>query len=92
METNEKKAQDIIIHDRKSASIDGVKKLDSFDHQEFYIDTIMGYLKVYGQNLSLGLMNMEKGTLTINGTIDGVVYMSKEKGKNKESFLKKLFK
>ena len=35
---------------------------------------------------------MEKGTLTINGTIDSVGYVGKSKTEPKESFLKKLFK
>lgn len=82
----------VLIQERKSVEIEGVKKIDSFDQKEFFVDTVMGYMHITGQNLALGFMNMEKGTLTIKGTIDGIKYMNKEKDANKESLLKKLFK
>ncbi len=89
----EKSAENnVYISNRESISINGVTKLDSFNHNEFLINTELGYLHIKGNNLSLGQMNMEKGTLTINGTIDSVSYVGKEKEEGKESFLKKLFK
>ena len=89
----EKSAENnVYISNRESVSINGVTKLDSFNHNEFLINTELGYLHIKGNNLSLGQMNMEKGTLTINGTIDSVSDVGKEKEEGKESFLKKLFK
>jgi sporulation protein YabP len=93
METmDNKQNQLILIKDRILCEIDGVKKLDSFDKKEFLVDTNHGYVHVKGNNLSLGLMDMEKGKLTINGTIDSIGYLSKQKNESKESFFTKLFK
>lgn len=81
----------IIISERKSVSITGVKKIDSFDHKEFLLDTIMGFIHVTGSELSIGTMNMDTGSLLIKGTIETVSYVGKVKD-SKDSFLKKLFK
>lgn len=84
--------QNIVIKDRKVVEIEGVKKLDSFDNKEFLIDTINGYVHVKGVNLSLGTMDMDKGFISIFGTIDFLSYLVKSKSDRKESFLSKVFK
>ena len=81
----------ITISERKSVSITGVKKIDSFDHKEFLLDTIMGFIHVTGNELSIGTMNMDTGSLLIKGTIETVSYVGKVKD-SKDTFLKKLFK
>ncbi len=81
----------IFIKERKGIVIEGVKKLDSFDKQEFLIETTQGYLHILGHELTLGGMDMEKGHLAIDGTIDALQYL-KEETKKKEGFFKKLFK
>ena len=92
MELSENNLNHIItITERKQVSITGVKKIDSFDHKEFLLDTVMGFLHVMGNDLAIGTMNMDNGTLLIKGTIDSVSYVGKGK-ESKESFIKKLFK
>lgn len=83
----------IVIKDRKSVEISGIKQVDSFDNQEFLLDTVVGYLHVRGKNLTLGKMDNENKEVIINGTIDSVNYVeSIMKGNGKEKFMKKLFK
>lgn len=84
--------QQVVIKDRKVLEIQGVKKLDSFDKKEFLIDTNLGYVHVKGSDLSLGVMDMDKGFLSIYGLIDSFSYLSKSKTEKKESFLAKVFK
>lgn len=91
MEENKKECL-VIIKDKASVQLTGVLKLDSFTHVEFLVQTELGYLHIKGENLSLGHMDMEKGTLTILGQIDSVNYVGKVKEQSKESFLKKIFK
>ena len=83
----------ITIKDRKSVEISGIKQIDSFDNQEFLLDTAVGYLHVKGKNLTLGKMDNENKEVIINGSIDSVNYVeSMLKGNGKEKFMKKLFK
>ncbi len=88
----ESRTYDILIKNREGASLNGVTKLDSFNHQEFLVNTELGYVHIKGNDLSLGQMDMDKGTLTINGTIDAISYVNNTKTEVKESFFKKLFK
>ncbi len=88
---DDKKYQ-LLINNRESVDLNGVIKLDSFNQNEFLVETELGYLNIKGANLSLGLMDMDKGTLTIQGRIDSLSYIKKEKEADKESFFKKLFK
>lgn len=91
MEENNIQKQIITIKDRKCLFVEGVRKVDSFDAKEFLVDTILGYLHIKGDELSLGSMNMDKGTLLINGRIDSCSYLD-NKEKKKEGFLKTIFK
>ena len=90
---NEQTRNLIVIRDRKTLDLEGITKLDSFDSKEFLLDTTLGYLHVTGSDLELGNMNMEKGLITIKGTIDSVHFMNKGKTTgNKENIFAKLFK
>ena len=91
MEENIKK-HCVSINERKEVFIDGILKLDSFDKNEFLISTSKGYLHITGKDLTLGNMYIEKGTLSINGSIDSVSYLNSSTEQNKEGFFKKLFK
>ena len=87
------KKHSICIYERKEILIEGVTKLDSFDKNEFLINTTKGYLHIQGKDLTLGNMDMEKGTLSINGMVDSATYLnSSSTNQKKEGFFKKLFK
>ena len=43
----------VTMSDRKNIMISGVKKIDSFDNEEFLMDTSMGYLVVKGEELEI---------------------------------------
>ena len=63
-----------------------------FDKNEFLIDTTKGFLHIQGKDLSLGNMDTEKQTLTIEGLINSFSYLDNKEKEQKESFLKRLFK
>lgn len=87
------KKHSICVYERKEIVIEGVNKLDSFDKNEFLINTTKGYLHIQGNELTLGNMDMEKGIISINGNVDSLIYLnSTNKTQKKEGFLKKLFK
>lgn len=83
----------ITIASRTSVELTGVTKLDSFDSDEFLIETILGHVHIAGQKLALGTMDLQKGILSIKGDrVDSVQYVGKTKDKSKEGFFSKLFK
>ena len=83
----------ISLAERKNVVVTGVKKIESFDNEEFLMDTTLGFLVIKGSDLEIIKLDTYQGNVTIKGTVDSLSYMSKEMKKEKEeSFLSKLFK
>lgn len=83
----------ISLSERKNIVVNGVKKIDSFDNQEFLMDTTLGYLCIKGEDLEIIKLDTYQGVVSIKGRIDDVSYTDIDVKKNKEeSFLGKLFK
>ena len=95
---NSKDVQDTFNHaiqiaERKNIIITGVKKLENFDSEEFFFESVMGYLLIKGNELELVKLDTFQGTLSIKGKINSLSYLEDtNKKENKESFLSKLFK
>ncbi len=83
----------ISVVERKNILITGVKKVDSFDNEEFLVETIMGYLALKGQDLELVKLDTIQGSVTIKGLVNSFDYIEDSKKQEKEgSFISRLFK
>ena len=84
----------ISIAERKSIILTGVKKIESFDNEEFLMETTLGYLVIKGSELEIIKLDTYQGNVSIKGKIDNLMYLDNINGKkNKDdSILNKLFK
>ena len=83
----------VSVVERKNILITGVKKVDSFDNEEFLVETIMGYLVLKGEDLELIKLDTLQGTVTIKGFIKSFDYLDDNNKKEKEgSLISRLFK
>lgn len=83
----------IQINDRKSVVITGVKKLDNFDSKEFFVETVLGFILIKGEELELVKLDTFQGTLSIKGRLNYLNYLEEGSKKVKsESVFAKLFK
>ena len=83
----------ITLNERKNLIITGVKKIDSFNEEEFLVETNMGYIVIKGKTLELVKLDTYQGTVSIKGTINSLSYMENPNKKEKEdSIFSKLFK
>ena len=83
----------ISLSERKNIMITGVKKIESFDSEEFLMDTTLGFLRIKGEGLEIVKLDTYQGNVSIKGRVDSLVYTENLNTKNKEeSFLGKLFK
>ncbi len=83
----------ITINERKNIIISGVKKIDSFDNEEFLLETNMGYIVIKGEGLEIVKLDTFQGNVSIKGKINSLGYIENMKKKDKEeSFFNKLFK
>lgn len=86
------KDHQIIIKGRKTIDITGVKEIDSFDNEEFLLETNMGYLVIRGQQLQLKNLNVAHGQVEIKGSIDDLTYVDEGHSETAKGFFSKLFR
>ncbi|MFC5468585.1 sporulation protein YabP [Cohnella suwonensis] len=86
------KHQEIRMLNRKSLDITGVGNVESFDNEEFLLETECGFLTVRGQNLHMKNLSLEQGLVSIEGTIHSLVYLDGSAGAKSKGLFGKLFK
>ena len=85
--------QSISINERKNIIITGVKKIENFDSNEFFMETTLGFLIIKGEDLEIIKLDTYQGNVSIKGKINELSYLEENNKKNKEdSLLSKLFK
>src|SRR5690554_3078151 len=83
----------ISISERKSIVITGVKKIDSFNEEEFLVETSLGYMIIKGENLEIIKLDTHQGSVSIKGFLNSLSYIQDSGKKNKEEgFFSRLFK
>lgn len=83
----------VTINERKNLIISGVKKIDSFDNEEFLMETNMGYIDIKGEELEIVKLDTFQGNVSIKGKINSLTYMDGPNKKDKEeNIFSKLFK
>lgn len=85
-------AHGICLNERKVIYITGVVKIESFDDEEFLLETNMGFLVIKGSGLEIIRLDTKDGMVSIKGTVDSFAYLENLKKGNKTSVLDKLFK
>ena len=65
---------DILIRSRKHIDITGVKEVLSFDDREVVTVTSEGEMTVEGEDLKVGILDTDKGVVSVDGKISAVIY------------------
>ena len=90
---NNSSSHNLSILDRSTINISGVNKIESFDKEEFLLETVMGYMNIKGESLEMIKLDTIEGKVVIKGKVNSLTYLENIKKKNNdESFLTKLFK
>ena len=91
MDHGKEKRQEIKMLNRKILEISGVLNVESFDTDEFLLETDCGFLIVKGQNLHIKNLSLEQGMIAIEGYVRELSYVDAHAQKSKGIF-GKLFK
>ncbi len=87
------KSHKIVLSNRKTGNFTGILDVISFDISEILLETEQGMLNIKGKDLHVNRVNLEKGEVDIEGSIDGFTYSQIPIGiKKQESLLGKIFK
>lgn len=91
-EINNLISHNVTISDRKNIMISGVKKIESFDNEEFLMETNMGYILLKGSELEIIKLDTYQGNVSIKGKFNSLIYMDSTKKEKDEGMFSKLFK
>lgn len=83
---------DVVMRSRRLLDITGVKQVESFDNEEFLLETVMGFLAIRGQNLQMKNLDVDKGIVSIKGKVFDIVYLDEQHAEKAKGFFSKLFK
>ncbi|QMV42257.1 sporulation protein YabP [Cohnella cholangitidis] len=86
------KHQEVRMLNRKSLDISGVSKVESFDNEEFLLETECGFLTVRGHNLHMKNLSLDQGLVSIEGAIHSLVYLDGSTANKSKGLFGKLFK
>ena len=80
--------QKLTLEDRKHLSISGVEEVESFDENAVVLHTNRGILVVRGRELQLRQLSVDGGQVSVNGTVDALVF---EDARKDGGFFARLF-
>jgi len=86
------KRQEIKMLNRKILEVTGVMNVESFDNEEFLLETELGFLTVRGQNLHMKHLSLEQGLVAIEGLVHSIAYLDGNNTAKSKSLFGKLFK
>lgn len=83
---------EISVFARKDIMLEGIKKIISFDPEEFLLDTTLGMLLIKGNSLDIVSLDTNNGHVELKGKVNSFEYLdSNKKGKRDNSLIARLF-
>lgn len=84
--TEIRKEHEIKIIKRKEMSISGVEEVISFDEESVRLMSIEGEIYIEGEDIKIGVLDTDRGLVTLSGKINGFYYVSEDKVTKKGFF------
>ncbi len=85
---------EITMTNRNTMEVTGVVSVESFDSEEFLLQTDYGYLGIRGQDLHIKNLDLEQGRVCIEGHLMDISYLDVHTPRTEKakSLLGRLFK
>lgn len=81
---------DVSLNMRKHMNITGVKDVVSFDEQSVILVTVCGELTVEGKDIKIGVLDTDRGIVSLDGKVDAIFYSNNDENKRQGLFGKLL--
>lgn len=88
---NESEKHELHLKSRRQMSVDGVKDIIGFDETTVQMITACGDMTVEGSGLHIGVLDVEKGIVCLEGEIESIYYSDSD-NIEKRSFWSRLVK
>ena len=88
-----KASHHMMVRNRNSVELTGIKKIESVNPNEFVLVTSLGEMVIWGENLEIIMLDLDKGNLNLSGHVTAIEYDDHNDGQpKKKSFISKIFK
>lgn len=64
----------VVLENRNKLTMNGVLDVESFDESMIVLETSHGTLIIRGNGLHLQMLSLDGGQVTVDGTVDSMVY------------------
>ncbi len=89
----ESRPHKVTIEGRERVTITSVEDIDSFNENEIIFLTGLGMMTITGEDLHISKLNLEEGTLVVDGNIESLDYSDHEEQRaSKSGFFSKVFR
>lgn len=87
-------SHEIVMTNRNTMEVSGVVRVESFDSEEFILQTDYGYLGIRGQDLHIKNLDLDQGRVAIEGQIVDISYLDVHlpTGEKAKGILGRIFK
>lgn len=85
----DKKKHRLSLDKRSRMEIEGVVEVESFDDVGVLLLTDCGELNIEGKNLRIGVLDTDRGVVSIDGSVDAVYYSDERQKKRGSLFSKR---
>ncbi|SHF08410.1 sporulation protein YabP [Seinonella peptonophila] len=75
VDENYGKQHELTMTNRNTLVVTGITRVESFDSEEFLLQTEYGYMGVRGQDLHLQSLDLDQGHVAIEGQIIHISYL-----------------
>jgi sporulation protein YabP len=83
----------LVLNDRSTMNLSGVKDVISFDVSQVLLETEAGMLMIKGEDLHVSRLMLEEGEVDVEGRVDSLVYSEVTSyAKKAENLFGRLFK
>ena len=72
----------LVLKDRKSVTLDGVKNVIGFDESYVSLESESGKVTIEGGGLKIESLSKEDGVIFVSGTISGIFYSEEKSAKS----------
>lgn len=91
-EKAERRPHQLSLKKREELAVDGVNNVESFDETEIVLETTLGVLIIRGEGLKVKELNIETGSLSVSGRVEGLEYAGETFREKGRGFLGRLFR
>ena len=86
------KGHRLVMENRQTLEVTGVKKVQSFDLKEIILETELGILSIKGQQLGIKQLNLEESMVDIEGYVNALVYHRNTDTNSRSGIMNRIFR